>query len=129
MTSNDDQPVVYVVPLSGPEALDLQEGFAPAPRDMPLIFVTGCRDASMALRAVLQAEKELRSLREAHDALTPRERQVMAMVAAGLLNKQVAWELGIAEITVKLHRGNVMRKMKARSFADLVRMAAALPGE
>jgi FixJ family two-component response regulator len=60
------------------------------------------------------------------EALTPREREVMRLVAAGLLNKQIAGEIGVTEATVKLHRGQVMRKMKARSLADLVRMADKL---
>ena len=59
-------------------------------------------------------------------SLTPRERQVMALVVSGLLNKQVGGELGISELTVKAHRGQVMQKMKANSLADLVRMAAKL---
>jgi FixJ family two-component response regulator len=58
--------------------------------------------------------------------LTPREQEVMAWVTGGLLNKQVAAEIGVTEITVKVHRGNVMRKMAAKSFADLVRMADLL---
>jgi FixJ family two-component response regulator len=58
--------------------------------------------------------------------LTPREREVMALVTAGLMNKQIAAEIGIAEITVKIHRGHIMRKMAAKSLADLVRMAEAL---
>ena len=65
-------------------------------------------------------------LRTCHDSLTPREREVMALVVSGLLNKQVGGELGISEITVKAHRGQVMRKMKADSLPDLVTMAARL---
>jgi FixJ family two-component response regulator len=65
-------------------------------------------------------------LRAHFDALTPREREVMAFVAAGLMNKQIAAELGLSEITVKIHRGHTMRKMGAKSLADLVRMAELL---
>jgi FixJ family two-component response regulator len=65
-------------------------------------------------------------LRARFDALTAREQEVMAFVTAGLMNKQIAADLGVSEITVKVHRGNVMRKMSAKSLADLVRMADAL---
>jgi FixJ family two-component response regulator len=71
-------------------------------------------------------EAELSALRERHASLTPRERETMALVVSGLLNKQIAFELGISEITVKAHRGRVMRKMRVASLADLVRVAAAL---
>lgn len=77
-------------------------------------------------RAALDHEQGLQSLRQAHASLTPREHEVMAMVVAGRLNKQIAADLGISEITVKAHRGKAMRKMKARSLADLVKMAAKL---
>jgi len=77
-------------------------------------------------RAALRQDSETRALRECYASLTAREREVMALVVAGLLNKQVGGELGISEITVKAHRGKVMRKMKADSLADLVTMAARL---
>jgi FixJ family two-component response regulator len=77
-------------------------------------------------RAALAHDAELRVLRDLHASLTPREREIMALVVSGLLNKQIAVELGISEITVKAHRGRVMRKMQVDSLADLVRAAAAL---
>jgi FixJ family two-component response regulator len=77
-------------------------------------------------RLALVREAESRDLRNRYASLTPRERQVMALVVSGLLNKQVGYELGISEITVKFHRGNLTQKMKANSLADLVRMAGSL---
>lgn len=77
-------------------------------------------------RAALAETAALRQVRDGYSALTPREREVMALVVTGMLNKQIAGQLGIAEITVKLHRGHVMRKMNADSVAALVRMDARL---
>ncbi len=79
-------------------------------------------------RIELAKEAELQAFRNCQASLTPREREIMALVVSGRLNKQVAAELGISEITVKAHRGRVMRKMQVESLAQLVRVAAALDG-
>src|SRR5258706_16363227 len=94
-----------------------------------------CREDAM-LRAIAQAIErdriahagrlEMAELDQRHALLTPREREVMASVVTGLVNKQVAAELGASEKTIKLHRGRVMQKMQAVSLADLVRMAEKL---
>lgn len=77
-------------------------------------------------RHTRQQHAELRELRDRYESLTARERQVMQQVVSGLLNKQIAGELNITEFTVKIHRGRVMRKMRADSLPDLVRMAESL---
>jgi FixJ family two-component response regulator len=90
------------------------------------VLLTAIRAALERSRVALGLEAEMRELRDRYASLSQRERQVMALVVSGLLNKQVGGELGISEITVKAHRGKVMQKMKADSLAALVKMAARL---
>ena len=90
------------------------------------VLIDAIRGAIERSRVALRRDEEMRGLRDCYASLTPREREVMALVCAGLLNKQVGGELGISEITVKAHRGQMMRKMKADSLPDLVTMAAKL---
>jgi FixJ family two-component response regulator len=90
------------------------------------VLLGALRNALETSRVTLDDEAETRTLRERYGSLSRREQEVMALVVSGLLNKQVGGELGISEITVKAHRGQVMRKMKADSLADLVNMAARL---
>ena len=90
------------------------------------VLLNAIRQAIERSRAALDHEAQMRALRDCYASLTGREREVMALVVSGRLNKQVGGELGISEITVKAHRGKVMRKMKAGSLADLVKMAARL---
>ena len=89
-------------------------------------LVDAIRSALERSRAALRLHSELEALQRRYAGLTPREREVMRLVVSGLPNKQVGSELGISEITVKAHRGQVMRKMKAESLPDLVTMAARL---
>src|SRR5262249_16813573 len=149
--------LVLDVRLPGLDGLDLQERITADRVDIPIIFITGCCDVPMAVRAMksgaiefltkpfpcdalldaigqalersrraLGYEAEMRELRGRYALLSRREREVMALVVAGRLNKQVAAELGISEITVKAHRGKMMRKMMARSVPDLVKIATRL---
>jgi FixJ family two-component response regulator len=90
------------------------------------VLLTAVEQALARSRAALDRESDLRALRDRYTSLSRREQEVMALVVSGLMNKQVGYELGISEITVKAHRGRVMHKMEAHSLADLVTMAARL---
>jgi FixJ family two-component response regulator len=90
------------------------------------VLLTAIRQALERSRVVLVQQTEIQDLRDRYESLTLRERDVMRLVVSGLLNKQVAGELGITESTVKAHRGQVMQKMTANSVADLVKMTARL---
>jgi FixJ family two-component response regulator len=90
------------------------------------VLLSAIQNAVERSHAAIQLQAQMRAVRERYASLSRREREVMALVVSGRLNKQVGGELGISEITVKAHRGNVMQKMKADSLPDLVKMAASL---
>ena len=125
-----DMPIIFItghgdVPMSvqAMKAGAVEFLTKPFKDDVLLDAISGAIERS---RVALRQDSEMRVLRESYASLTPREREVMVLVVSGLLNKQVGGELGISEITVKAHRGQVMRKMKADSLPDLVTMAARL---
>ena len=89
-------------------------------------LLSSIKSAVKRSAAALDDQAELQALRQCHESLTPREREVMRLVVAGMLNKQIGMKLGISEITVKAHRGKMMQKMKAESLADLVKTAVRL---
>jgi len=130
LVDRTDMPIIFItghgdVPMSvrAMKAGAVEFLTKPFSGDVLLDAIRGALERS---RAALRDEEELRTLRACYDSLTPRERDVLGLVVAGQLNKQVGGELGISEITVKAHRGQVMRKMKADSLPDLVTMAARL---
>jgi FixJ family two-component response regulator len=125
-----DMPIIFMSGYSDvPMAVRAMKGGAiefftkPFSDEALLTAIAGALEQS---RAALGNAAELRDIHDRFNSLSPREREVMTLVVAGLLNKQIGGELGISEITVKAHRGHVMRKMQAGSLADLVRIAARL---
>jgi FixJ family two-component response regulator len=125
-----DMPIIFIsgygdVPMTvrAMKAGAVEFLMKPFKDDVLLDAIRGAIERSIT---ALGEESETQALRSRRATLTPREREVMALVVSGLLNKQVGGELGISEITVKAHRGQVMRKMKADSLPDLVRMNARL---
>ena len=125
-----DMPIIFITGYGDvPKSVQAMKAGA-------LEFLTKPLDTDAVLSAIRKAlqrnclalaqDAEMQELRYRYASLTPREQQVMALVVSGLLNKQVGGELGISEITVKAHRGQVMRKLKANSLAELVKIAAKL---
>jgi FixJ family two-component response regulator len=130
LTERTDMPIIFItghgdIPTSVRAMKAGAVEFLTKPFDDE-VLIHAIRGALERSRAAIREEAQMRVLRDCYASLTPRERDVMALVVAGLLNKQVGGELGISEITVKAHRGQVMRKMNADSLPDLVTMAARL---
>ena len=130
LAERTDMPIIFITGYGDvPKSVQAMKAGAVEFLTKPIkddILLDAIRDAIERSRAALRQESEMRELRSCYASLTPREREVMTLVVSGLLNKQVGSELGISEITVKAHRGQMMRKMKAASLPALVTMAARL---
>jgi FixJ family two-component response regulator len=130
LAERTDMPIVFITGHGDvPMTVQAMKGGAVEFLTKPFrddVLLDAIRGAIERSRAALRQEAEMRALRRCYASLTPREREVMKLVVSGLLNKQVGGELGISEITVKAHRGQLMRKMKADSLPELVTMAAGL---
>ena len=125
-----DMPIIFItghgdVPMSVQAMKAGAVEFLTKPFDDE-VLLSAIRHAIERSAAVLEDQAELTTLRSSFESLTPRERDIMLLVVAGMLNKQIGVQLGISEITVKAHRGKVMQKMKADSLADLVKTAVRL---
>jgi FixJ family two-component response regulator len=125
-----DMPIIFITGYGDvPMTVQAMKGGAVEFLTKPFndeVLLTALRHAIARSHNALGREAEMQALRNCYSSLTSREREVMVLVASGLLNKQVGDQLGISEITVKAHRGKVMRKMNADSLPDLVKMAARL---
>jgi FixJ family two-component response regulator len=125
-----DMPIIFITGFGDvPKTVQAMKTGAVEFLTKPLndeVLLGAIRQALERSRVALAHEAEMQELRNRYASLTARERQVMALVVSGLLNKQVGGELGISVITVKAHRGQVMQKMKANSLADLVKIAGRL---
>jgi FixJ family two-component response regulator len=130
LTERTDMPIIFItgygdVPMTVQAMKAGAIEFLTKPFDDE-VLLSAIRSAIERSRSVLRDDREVRALRSCYASLTPREREVMALVVSGLLNKETGAELGISEVTVKVHRGQVMRKMGASSLPDLVTMASHL---
>ena len=130
LSDRNDMPVVFISGYADvPMSVQAMKAGAVEFLTKPLhhdVLVDAIRNAIERSRETLRLNSEMQRLRGCYESLSQREREVMALVVSGLLNKQVGGELGISEITVKAHRGQVMRKMNADSLPELVTMAARL---